>query len=149
MSSRIACSEREATIGSARPSTNTLVRRRGPRSSSIGMRPRIASERQYFPYPSETMRPRWMSIRPLMPPTLANIRECHGIDFPIHPHAHVVILPIHEIRERFEELCVRHALRRVEPLRDQQRLELADDRRRDRDQIFGPAREEVELMQPI
>jgi len=43
------CSVRDATIGSARPSTKTLVRRLGPRSSSIGISPTIASERQYLP----------------------------------------------------------------------------------------------------
>jgi len=49
MSSRMLCSVRDATIGSARPSTKTLVRRLGPRSSSIGISPTIASERQYLP----------------------------------------------------------------------------------------------------
>ena len=49
MSSRMLCSVRDAMIGSARPSTNTLVRRFGPRSSSIGINPTMASERQYLP----------------------------------------------------------------------------------------------------
>src|SRR5205814_717736 len=39
----------EATIGCARSSTNTSVRRPGPRSSSIGTSPTMRSERQYFP----------------------------------------------------------------------------------------------------
>ena len=49
MSSRMLCSVRDATIGSARPSMNTLVRCPGPRPSSIGINPTIASERQYLP----------------------------------------------------------------------------------------------------
>src|SRR5262249_3189514 len=49
MSSRIACSVRDATIGSACPSMNTLVRWPGPLPCSIGVRPRMRSERQYLP----------------------------------------------------------------------------------------------------
>jgi len=49
MSSRMLCSVRDAMIGSARPCTKTLVRRLGPRSSSIGINPMMASERQYLP----------------------------------------------------------------------------------------------------
>src|SRR2546423_1100304 len=48
-SARIASSVREATIGCARSSTNTSVRRPGPRSSSIGTIPTMRSERQYLP----------------------------------------------------------------------------------------------------
>src|SRR5690242_10938739 len=116
MSARIASSVRDATIGWARPSTYTSVRLPGPRSSSIGIRPTIWSERQNLPKPRNTMRRGWMSMLPPFQPTpLQDIVQHHAIDFAVHAHAHVVVLPVHEIRQRTQERGVRRALRRGEP----------------------------------
>ena len=92
---------------------------------------------------------------PLLP-ARQNVVQHHPIDLPIHPHPHVVVLPVHEVGERLEECLVRGALRRGKPLLglahrlvQEDRLELPHHVRRDRQQVLGSALEEIQLVQCV
>src|SRR5882762_6317763 len=99
MSSRMLCSVRDAMIGSGRPSMKTLVRCPGPRPSSMGIKPRIRSERQYLPYPRNTMRPRFTSIRLFLSHFLLELlelaRRCCFARRPVHVGLEQLVLEIH------------------------------------------------------
>src|SRR2546430_7946888 len=47
--------------------------------------------------------------------SLQDVVQRHPVDFAVHPHPHVVVLPVHEVRERLEKLAVRDTLGRREP----------------------------------
>src|SRR6185437_2056276 len=85
-----------------------------------------------------------------------NILEHDAVDLAVHADSHVVVLPVHEVRERFEEDLIRGALRRRQPLLlliqrlpEQNRLQLLHDVGGDGHQIFRLRREEVELVKAV
>src|SRR5438309_251026 len=104
------------------------------------------------------MRPDLMSIdssvTPLSP--LQDVVQHHPIDLPIHPHPHVVVLPVHEVGERLEEPRGGRPLRGIEPplrlvhrLAQQDRLELSHHVGRERQEVLGAALEEVQPVQRV
>src|SRR5260370_41831179 len=53
-------------------------------------------------------------LPPFQAAPLQDVVQHHPVDLTVHAHAHVVILPVHEIGEGVEELLVGRALRVVE-----------------------------------
>src|SRR5438445_4211118 len=104
------------------------------------------------------MRPDLMSMDPSVTPLspLQDVVQHHPIDLPIHPHPHVVVLPVHEVGERLEEPRGGRPLRGIEPLlrlvhrlAQQDRLELSHHVGRERQEVLGAALEEVQPVQRV
>src|SRR2546427_10238684 len=87
---------------------------------------------------------------------LSNILQRNAINSAVHPHAHVVVLPVHEIREGGEKRFVERRLRRGEPFlrlsgrfHEQNRFQLLLQCRRDGEEIRRIAREEIQFVQRV